>query len=75
MGQKKMQMAEKSRALTLLEKDSVLAVAKDVGVSREAIYQLKRSAALLLPRMVPKRKLCSGAPKKTSTRMDKLLKR
>ena len=56
MGQKKMQMAEKSRALTLLEKDSVIAVAKDVGVSREAIYQLKKSAALLLPRMVPKRK-------------------
>ena len=48
MGQKKMQMAEKSRILTLLEKgDSVIAVARDIGVSREAIYQFKRSAALL----------------------------
>ena len=40
-----MQMAEKSRALTLLEKgDSVIAVARDIGVSTQAIYQLKRSA-------------------------------
>ena len=39
MGQKKLQMAEKSRALTLLEKgDSVIAVARDIEVSREAIY-------------------------------------
>ena len=40
-----MQMEEKSRALTLLEKcNSVITVAKDIGVSREAIYQLKRYA-------------------------------
>ena len=39
MGQKKLQMAKKSRALTLLEKgDSVIAVARDIEVSREAIY-------------------------------------
>ena len=39
MGQKKMQMAEKSRALTLLEKGgSVITVARDIRVSREAIY-------------------------------------
>ena len=43
MGQKKMQMAEKSRALTLLEKrESVTAVARDIGVSREAICPIKR---------------------------------
>ncbi|XP_076811815.1 uncharacterized protein LOC143458825 [Clavelina lepadiformis] len=76
MGRKKMQMAEKSRALTLLEKgDSVIAVARDIGVSREAIYQLKRSTSSFPPGMVPKRKSGSGAPKKTTPRTDKLLKR
>ncbi|CAJ0956160.1 unnamed protein product [Ranitomeya imitator] len=75
MSRKKLKMEEKSRALTLLEKgDSVIAVARDLGVSREAIYQLKRSAASLPPGMVPQRKSGSGAPKKTSPRTDKLLK-
>ena len=38
-----MQIEEKARALTLLEKgESVIAVAKDVGVARKANYQLKR---------------------------------
>lgn len=69
-------MEEKSRALTLLEKgDSVIAVARDLGVSREAIYQLKRSAAPLPKGTVPKRKSGSGAPKKTTARTDNLLKR
>ena len=76
MGRKKLQMGEKSRALTLLEKgESVIAVARDIGVLREAIYQLKRSAASLSPGMVPKQKSGSGTPKKTSPRTDKLLKR
>ena len=40
MGPKKMQMEEKSRALTLLEKgDSVIILAKDIGVAQESIYQ------------------------------------
>lgn len=69
-------MEEKSRALTLLEKsDSVIAEARYLGVSREAIYQLKRSAASLPKEMVPKRKSGSGAPKKTAPRTYKLLKR
>ena len=52
---KKLQMEEKSCALTLLEKgESVISVARDRGVSGEAIYQLKRSAASLSPGMVPK---------------------
>ena len=39
MGQKKMQMEEKTRASKLFEKgESVIAVAKDIGVSRKAIY-------------------------------------
>ena len=76
IGGKKLQMEEKSRALTLLEKGgSLIAAARDIGVSREAIYQLKRSAASLSPGMVTKRKSGSGAPKKTSPRTDKLLKR
>ena len=76
MGRKKLQMEEKSHALTLLKKgESVIAVARDIGVSRKAIYQLKRSAASLSPCMVPKQKSGSGAPKKTSPRTDKLLKR
>ena len=40
MGPKKLQMEEKSRALTLLEKgDSVIILAKDIGVAQESIYQ------------------------------------
>ena len=76
MGRKKLKMEEKARALTLLEKgDSVFAVARDIGVSRKAIYQLKRVAASLPTGMVPKRKCGSGAPKKASPQTDKLLKR
>ena len=76
VGRKKLQMEEKSRALTLLEKgESVIAVARDIEVSREAIYQLKRSAESLSPGMVSKQKSGSGAPKKTSPKTDKLLKR
>ena len=41
IGQKKMQMAEKFSALTLLQNgDSVIAVASNIGVSREAFFQL-----------------------------------
>ena len=70
-----MQMAEKVCVLTLLQKgDSGIAVARDIGVSKEAFFQLKRSAALSPPGMIPKRKACSGAPEKTSPRTNKLLK-
>ena len=69
-------MAGHPRVLMLLQKEnSMIAVARDIGVSREAIFQLKRSAALLPPGMIPKRKSGSGAPKKTTPRTDKLLKR
>ena len=52
-----MQIEEKARALTLLEKgESVIAVAGDVGVARKENYQIKRWATLLPPGMVPKRK-------------------
>ena len=58
-----MKRAEKPRILTSLQKgDSVIAVARDIGVSREAIYQSERSAASLPPRMIAKRKSGAGAP-------------
>ena len=70
-----MQMAEKCRVLTLLQKgDSVIAVVRDTGVSRKAFFQLKRSAMLLPSGVIPKRKSCSGAPEETSPGTDKLLK-
>ena len=62
-------------ALSLILKGyAVIAVAKDIGVSREVIYQLKRLAVLLLPGMIPKKKSGPGAPIKTLSRTDKLLK-
>ena len=68
-------MAEHPRVWTLLQMgDSVTAVAKDIEVSKKAIFQLKRSAALLPLGTIQKRKSGSGAPK-TSPRTDKLLKR
>ena len=73
MGQKKVQIAGKCRALTLMG-DSIMVVARDIGVSKKALHQLKGSVGLLPLGMVPKRKLGSGALKKTSPRMDKLLK-
>ena len=43
MGQKKMQMAEHSRVLTLLQKgNSVISVARDIGVSKETIFLIKK---------------------------------
>ena len=49
------------------------ATARDIGVSKEAIYQLKRLAALLPLRVILK-KSGFGAPKNTLPRTDKLLK-
>ena len=71
-----MQKAEHPCVLTLLQKGyCVIVEARDIGVSTEAIFRLKSSAALLSLWMIPKRKSGSEAPKKTSPRMDKLLKR
>ena len=76
MGEKKMEMADYPRVLTLLQKgNSVTSVFRDIGVSRKAIFQLKRSVALLSPGITPKGKLSLGASKKTSPRTDKLLNR
>ena len=75
MGRKMLQMEEKFCVLTLLKKgDSVIAVARDLGVSIEAIYQLMLWAASLPTRMVPQRMPGSDAPKKTTPMTDSLLK-
>ena len=68
-------MAKHPRFFTLLQEgNSVIAVARDIRISRKAVFQIKRSAALLPPGMIPKRKSGSGAPEKTSPKTDKLLK-
>ena len=62
-----MQMTEKVCVLTLLQKgDSVIAVVRDIGISIETLFQLKRSAALLPPGMIPKGKSRSSTPMRTS---------
>ncbi|KAG0709110.1 hypothetical protein GWK47_023925 [Chionoecetes opilio] len=76
MSRKKLSMEEKTRALTLLEQGmSSICVAAEMKVSRQAIYLLKRSAAILQPSMTPKRNEGSGGKRKTSPRTDKILKR
>ena len=52
----------------------MIVLARDIEVTREAFFQLRRSAALLPPGIIPKRKSCSDARKKTSPRTNKLLK-
>ena len=46
----------------------MITVLRDIGVSKEAFYQFKSSAALLPLGMIPKRKSGSGAPTKTLPR-------
>lgn len=76
MGRKKLQIEEKTRALTLLEQGmSVIRVAADLKVSRQAIYDLKRAAVSLPNGVAPKRKVGSGGQKKTTTRTDSVLRR
>ena len=58
-----MAIEEKLCVFTLLEKgDSVIAVTRDIEVSREAFYCLERVAASLPTGMVSKRKSGSRAP-------------
>ncbi|KAG7158138.1 putative CENP-B N-terminal DNA-binding domain-containing transposase-like [Homarus americanus] len=76
MGRNKLTLHEKARALTQLELGmSVIRVASDLKVSRQAIYNLKHAAAPLPPGAIPKRKVGSGAVRKTSIRTDNILKR
>ena len=76
MGRTKLSMLEKSRAIALLDQGmSVIRVAADLKVSRQAIYRVREAAATLPPGTTPPRKPGSGAPRKTSSRTDTLLKR
>ncbi|XP_066947049.1 uncharacterized protein [Macrobrachium rosenbergii] len=76
MGRHKLTNEEKARALAQLEQEvSVIRVARDIGVSRQAIYSLKKAAAGFPPGAVPQRKPGCGRKKKTSPRTDKILKR
>ena len=76
MGRNKLTMEEKSRALTLLEQGwSVIRVAADLKVTRRVIYNMKQAASGVPPGTTPPRKKGSGAPRKTSPRTDKILKR
>ncbi|KAG7156092.1 Transposable element Tcb2 transposase-like 4, partial [Homarus americanus] len=63
MGRNKLTLHEKARALTQLE------------LGMQAIYNLKHAAAPLPPGAIPKRKVGSGAVRKTSIRTDNILKR
>ncbi|KAG7158959.1 putative Transposase-containing protein 7, partial [Homarus americanus] len=75
MGRNKLTLHEKAWALTQLELGMcVLCVAADLKVSRQAIYNLKHAAAPLPPGAIPKRKVGSGAVRKTSIRTDNILK-
>lgn len=59
----------------LLEKYKlVITVARALGVLRKEIYLLKRSAESMPTEIVPQRKSGSGVPKKTTSRIDRLLK-
>ncbi|MPC19089.1 hypothetical protein E2C01_011997 [Portunus trituberculatus] len=65
-------MEEKSRAIELLDYGmSVIHVATDLKVFRQAIVVF----GMRWRCTTPPRKSGSGAPRKTSARMDKLLKR
>ncbi|KAG1672327.1 Dihydroorotate dehydrogenase (quinone) [Nymphon striatum] len=76
MGRNKLQMEEKSRALTLLEQGKcVIAVAEDLKVSRQTVYRLKQAASSLPTGGTPKRKEGSGGRRKTSARTDAIMKR
>ena len=51
MGRKKLQMEEKVCALTLQEKgDFVIAVDRDIGVSREAILSIEKGSSFITNR-------------------------
>ncbi|MPC47858.1 hypothetical protein E2C01_041617 [Portunus trituberculatus] len=56
------------------EVQSVIHVATDLKVSRQAIYRVQDAVTTVAPGMTAPWKPGSGAPRKTSARTDKLLK-
>ncbi|MPC43616.1 hypothetical protein E2C01_037266 [Portunus trituberculatus] len=75
MGRKKLNMEEKTRALTLMEQGIPgKRVAKELRVNRRSIYRLKMEADKLGPNTTPPRKPGSGGKRKTTPKTDCILK-
>ncbi|KAK3887063.1 hypothetical protein Pcinc_008835 [Petrolisthes cinctipes] len=71
----KLKIEEKSRALTLIEQGMpIINIAQEIGVSRQAIFRLKKAATDLSPGAIPQQKPGCGRKKATTPRTDKLLK-
>ena len=71
MGRKKLNMEEKTRALTQLEQGMPgKRVAEELSVNRRSIYRLKMEAA----NTTPPRKPGSGGKRKTTPKTDRILK-
>ena len=75
MGREKLSIEEKTRVLTMLENGvPVIRVAANLHVSRQAIYdQNGRQQGFHLAR-TPPRKVVRGAKKKTTARIDALIR-
>lgn len=72
----KLTVEEKTRILTLIDQGRPINnISQEMGVSRQAIFRLRKAAAQLSPGAVPPRKPGSGRKKTTTPRTDKLLKR
>ena len=76
MERKKLSMVEKTKALGLLGQGiSVICVAAELKVSRQAIYDLKKAAATVSEGATPSRKPGTGRKQLISLRTDMILKR
>ena len=75
-GTKKAEKMEKTKALALLGQGiSVICVAAELKVSRQAIYDLKKAAATVSEGATPSRKPGTRRKRLTSLRTDMMLKR
>ena len=75
MGRKKLLIEEPTRVLTMLENGiTVIRLAANLHVSRQAIYDQTRAAARLPPGTTPPRKVVTGAKKNTTARTDALIR-
>lgn len=75
MGFEKLNMQEKTCALTQLEQGMPgKLVAEELSVNRQSIYILKMVAAKLTPNTIPPRKPGSGGKRKTTPKTDCILK-
>ena len=76
MGRKKLNIVEKTKALTLLGQGiSAISVAAESKISCQAIYDLKKAATTVPEGATPSRKPGSGRKRLTSLCTDMMLKR